>query len=108
MAIDLNSKPHSLTHIQNMSYDEDNQLAIREIVGVDPNGVIRKVPVTTDGTLAVSQDVSLPTAGNNPEIVIDSSDPNNVVLTKTIGSTDYTKTISTSGSSTTISPWSEA
>jgi hypothetical protein len=52
--VDLNSKPYSLTHIQNLSFDEDKQLAVREIVGVDPGGVVRKVPVGTDGSLITS------------------------------------------------------
>lgn len=54
MAINPTTKPHSLTHISNLSWDDDNQLIVNEIVGVDPNGVVRKVPVTVDGKLEVS------------------------------------------------------
>lgn len=51
MAVDLNSKPHSLTHMGNMSFDEDKQLNTVELVGVDPNGDVRKVPVGFGGEL---------------------------------------------------------
>lgn len=105
MAINPTTKPHSLTHISNLSWDDDNQLIVNEIVGVDPNGVVRKVPVGTDGTLQTSNN-SLPTVGNNPVLVINSSDPNNIVLTKTIGATDYQQSIQTSGSTVTITAWS--
>jgi hypothetical protein len=57
--VDLTTKPHSLTHIGNISFDEDNQLIVNEIVGVDENGVVRKVPVGTDGSLITSS-TSLP------------------------------------------------
>lgn len=106
MVVDLTTKPHSLTHIANISFDESKQLIVNEIVGVDTNGTVRKVPVNTDGSLKVADD-SIPTAGNNPALVIDSSDPNNVVLTKTIGATNYQQAIQTSGSTVTITAWSE-
>lgn len=111
MAVDLNSKPHSLTHIQNLSFDEDHQLAVREIVGVDTNGVVRKVPVGTDGALAVS-DLSLPTAGNNPSLVISNADmveASTKTITKTIGATSYLKTLSLNagGDVIGVSAWSE-
>ena len=63
MAINPTTKPHSLTHISNLSWDDDNQLIVNEIVGVDPNGVVRKVPVTVDGKLAVDATVSIDTTG---------------------------------------------
>jgi hypothetical protein len=90
--MDLNSKPYSLTHIQNLSFDEANQLAIREIVGVDTNGVIRKVPVGTDGSLQTSNN-SLPTVGNNPVIKLHTNASGELVkVEKIIGATTYTKT----------------
>lgn len=58
MAINPTTKPHSLTHISNLSWDDDNQLIVHEIVGVDPNGVVRKVPVTVDGKLDVNATVT--------------------------------------------------
>lgn len=99
-----NEKTHSLTHIWNMGFDENHQLPVVELTGVDANGDIRTVPVNTDGTLKID---SLPTAGNNPQLVIDDSDPNVAVFTKTIGGVNYRKTITTSGTTTTFSPWSQ-
>lgn len=63
----------------------------------------------TDGKLDVNATVTAtidPTVGNNPVLVINSSDPNNIVLTKTIGATDYQQSIQTSGSTVTITAWS--
>lgn len=64
-------------------------------------------PVTDQVDRMVQPGNEIPTAGNNPVLVINSSDPNNVVLTKTIGVNDYQQTIQTSGSTVTITAWSE-
>lgn len=43
-----NAKPHSLTHIWNMGFDQDNQLPITESVSLSPGGtVIRPIAGTT-------------------------------------------------------------
>jgi len=61
---DLNSKPNSLTHIANISFDEDKQLIVHEIVGVDTDGVVRKVPVGTDGSLTTGLPTDASTSSN--------------------------------------------
>ena len=50
-------------------------------------------------------DGALPTAGNNPSIIVDSTDPNAITIEKTIGATTYTKLVSTSGSVVTVGAW---
>lgn len=94
MAIDPQTKPHSLTHISNLSWDDDNQLIVHEIVGVDANGVVRKVPVTADGALSVTTNATLPTSGNNPSATYTEVWVGNVKTTtiqKVIGATTYQK-----------------
>jgi len=64
-------------------------------------------PTTDQVDRMVQPGNETPTLGNNPTLVINSADPNNVVFTKTIGATDYQQTIQTSGTTVTITPWSE-
>lgn len=66
--------------------------------------------VTVRGTVPV-EDVSLPTEGNNPSLTFSNADTtvtSTIVITKTIGTTEYTKTISknAAGDVVSISAWS--
>lgn len=93
-----NPVKNSEQDIANLGLDRDFNVPFRE------NFVYN--PATDQLDRMVQPGNEIPTAGNNPSLVINSSDPNNVVLTKTIGATNYQQSIQTSGSTVTITAWS--
>ena len=52
-------------------------------------------------------DGATPTEGNNPEFEYDLTDPNSIVITQTIGATEYQQTITISGDKITEGEWSQ-
>ena len=63
------------------------------------------VPFELNNPTKIQETVPTDTSKNNPSLVIDDTDPNNSIFTKTINGVSYQKTISTSGAVTTFSAW---
>lgn len=73
----------------------------------DSNSIPAFVTINPDGSLPVS-DTSLPTANNNPSLVLGYTDNKLTTLTKTIGAVSYQKTLSYTGTDLTgVSVWVE-
>ena len=101
MTYDPNSKQHSLTHMQNMSFDETNQLNTVELVGADSAGNVRKVPVNTDGTIKLDP---LPTATSNPPTSYDLTSTT-ATIQQVIGLDTYQQVIDWSTNPITEGEW---
>lgn len=64
MAIVANEKPHSLTHIWNMGFDQENQLPIVETVSLSPGGTVIR-PMAGVTTLVDAVDASTTYIGSS-------------------------------------------
>lgn len=93
--------------IEKLEHDDSQfpQTKRVSVYGWDQDGLQKlRLKLNSDGSLASP----LPTSGQNPEIDIAYTSGNPTTITKTVGSTQYQKTITyTDGKATNISTWVE-